>query len=174
MACCSASGRIKPKSSQVTWRKYHKYMQKIKDMVWSRDKWDAYFPSYWSPKLFPCYTFLCLTLRFPIPWFFPPYSLAKLIYCLCQRSVKYFGGKGCQQTCLEKLECVWLLLSDFCNCKGTMQWGNSLACIDVCLSPVKVKGQPWHHLEKPSHTWFSFPFAIFGNENWKCCHRFGI
>lgn len=97
------------------------YAKNQGDMVWSRDKWDAYFSSHWSPKLFSCYPFLCLTLRSPMPWFFPPYSLANLIYCLCQRSVKYSGGKGCQQTCLEKLECVWLLLSGFCNCKGTMQ-----------------------------------------------------
>lgn len=106
--------------------------------------------------------------------FFPPYSLANHIYCLCQRSVKNFSGMGCQQKCLEELESIWLLLSVFCGCKGTMQKGNSLACTDVYFPLVKVKAQPWHHSEKLSHTCFSFPFAIFGNENWKCCYRFGV
>lgn len=54
-----------------------------------------------------------------------------------------------------------------------MQKGKSLACTDVYFPPVKVKAQPWHHSEKPSHTCFSFPLAISGNENWNCCYRFG-
>lgn len=33
--------------------------------------------------------------------------------------------------------------------------------------------KPWHHSEKPSHTCFSFPLVISGNENWNRCYIFG-
>lgn len=47
------------------------YARSRKDVAWSRERWDAYFSSHWSPKLFSCYHFLCLILRSPMPRFFP-------------------------------------------------------------------------------------------------------
>lgn len=36
-----------------------------------------------------------------------------------------------------------------------------------------IKMKPWHHSGKPSHTCFSFPLVISGNENWTRCYVFG-
>lgn len=36
-----------------------------------------------------------------------------------------------------------------------------------------IKMKPWHRSGKPSHTCFSFPLVISGNENWNRCYVFG-
>lgn len=88
----------------------HIYAKKNKDMVWSRDTWDAYFSSYWSPKLFSCYPFLCLTLRSQMPWFFSSLQPSKPYLLSLSKVSEIFRWQGLSANMLRK---TWVCLVAF-------------------------------------------------------------
>lgn len=87
---------------------------------------------------------------------------------LLTESAKCSAGRSCNTGVSKKL--IWAYLVDF----------NSLTSESVSSEAERqrwavhnwIKMKPWHRSGKPSHTCFSFPLVISGNENWNCCYIF--
>lgn len=78
------------------------YAKSKKDMAWSRDRWDAYFSSHWSPKLFSCNHFLCLILRSPMPWFFSSLQPSKQYLLSLSKVSETFQWHGLSANMLRR------------------------------------------------------------------------